>query len=43
MGRASTPSSGIPVDHTAAVFTDEEFDRRRDSAFGAAPARLPKR
>lgn len=24
---------GIPVDHATAVFTEEEFDRRRDSAF----------
>ncbi|MFG2998255.1 S41 family peptidase [Streptomyces sp. NPDC048340] len=32
---------GIPVDHTTPVFTEEEFDRRRDSAFAAALDRLP--
>ncbi|WP_239516148.1 MULTISPECIES: S41 family peptidase [unclassified Streptomyces] len=33
---------GIPVDVTTPVFTEEEFDARRDSAFTAALRRLPR-
>ncbi|MGW6708115.1 S41 family peptidase [Streptomyces sp. NPDC054956] len=33
---------GIPVDHTTPVFTEEEFEGRRDSAFAAALDRLPR-
>ncbi|MCX4782797.1 S41 family peptidase [Streptomyces sp. NBC_01264] len=33
---------GIPVDVTTPVFTQEEFDAHRDSAFAAALRRLPR-